>query len=480
MALTREVMVDRFLARDPAYELRFVVGVVTTGIYCVPTCSARKPKESNVRFFATLDDARRAGLRACKRCRPDHVHAGRDPEREALEAAVTALRRSPGDFRGVGDVARAAGCGATKLGELVREHYHTTPRALLVAARLRFARRELMETNRRVLSIAVDAGFEGATAFHDNFRRALGLAPGEYRSMGRSGELALRLPRGYPVEHLLRSLGRDPEGRTERVRGRTLARAIRVDGRPARVTVELKAGAARGRVEARSRLTPAAVGEAHEVLLRVLGLTIDPAPFERRARGDVELTRLIEGRRGVRIPQTPNAFEGLVWSIVGQQVNLAFAFTCRNRLIDLAGTRAGDRLTAHPTPEAVAGLDYVDLTRLQYSQRKAEYLIDTSHLIAAGELDLEGLAHASATRAYETLASVRGLGPWSVNYMLMRSLGFADCVPVGDAGLVRALQEFHDLPSRPGPDETLALMERYSPHRSLATFHLWKTLGDPT
>ena len=62
---------------------------------------------------------------------------------------------------------------------------------------------------------------------------------------------------------------------------------------------------------------------------------------------------------------------------------------------------------------------------------------------------------------------------------MMRSFGFADCVPVGDAGLVNALKKFHDLPERPGPDETEALMARYAPHRSLAAFHLWKTLGEP-
>ena len=133
--LTRNQMVDRFLARDPAFELAFVVGVVTTGIYCVPTCSARKPKEKNVRFFASLSEARNAGLRACKRCKPDQVHAGHDPEREALETVVDCLRATPGEFASVSALARQSGVGVTKLGELVRTHYHVTPRALVSRAR---------------------------------------------------------------------------------------------------------------------------------------------------------------------------------------------------------------------------------------------------------------------------------------------------------------------------------------------------------
>ncbi len=479
LPLTRDEMLARFAARDPACELAFVVGVVTTGIYCVPTCTARRPNAENVRFFDSPAAARLAGLRACKRCRPDQVHARRDPEREALEAAVEALRADPRAFPAVRSLAARAGCGVTKLGELARAHFHTTPRALLLRARVERARRDLLATRRPVLIVGLEAGFESASAFHENFRDALGLAPGDYRRMERERGFALRLPRGFPLDHVLRAVGRDPAGRTERVQGRTLARALRFGERTALLDVRFEGETAHARVESAGALAPADAGEAHEALLRLLGLVVDPAPFERRARADGELRRLIAGRRGLRIPQTASVFEGLVWTIVGQQVNLAFAFAIRNRLIDLAGARAPGGLRAHPTPAEVARLDYSDLTRLQFSRRKAEYLIDAARAVAAGELDLEGLRRASATRAQETLLGIRGLGRWSANYVLMRSLGFADCVPVGDAGLVRALQEFHGLDARPGPEETLALMARWAPHRSLAAFHLWKTLGEP-
>jgi AraC family transcriptional regulator of adaptative response / DNA-3-methyladenine glycosylase II len=482
LTLTRDQMIERFLARDPAFERAFVVGVVTTGIYCVPTCTARKPRARNVRFFESLDQARRAGLRACKRCKPDAVHAGEPPaaaDRAALEAAVAALRAAPGDCADVPALARRAGFGVTKLGELVRTHYHATPRALIARARVAHARRALLATKRSVLAIGLDAGFESASAFHENFRAATGLAPGDLRAAARDGSFALLLPAGYPVEHVLRAIGRDPEGRTERVAGARLLRALRLCGKPALLEVQLDGRLARTSVHARRTLGPDELLEAHEALLRLLGLTVDPAPFERRARADADIARLVRGRRGLRIPQTPNAFEGLVWAIAGQQVNLAFAFTCRNRLIDLAGARAGGGLVAHPTPADVAALDYADLTRLQFSRRKAEYLIDSARAIAAGDLFLEALSDASATAIEETLLAVRGLGRWSVRYMLMRAFSFVDSVPVGDAGLVNALRRFHGLDERPGPRETEALMARYAPHRSLAAFHLWKTLGEP-
>jgi len=84
----------------------------------------------------------------------------------------------------------------------------------------------------------------------------------------------------------------------------------------------------------------------------------------------------------------------------------------------------------------------------------------------------------SATRAERTLLEVRGLGPWSVNYLMMRSLGFADCVPLGDTGVTSGLQALLSLEERPDIDATRRLMAVFSPYRSLATAHLWQ-FGKP-
>ena len=95
-------------------------------------------------------------------------------------------------------------------------------------------------------------------------------------------------------------------------------------------------------------------------------------------------------------------------------------------------------------------------------------------LIVEGKLDLAALPTMSATRAERTLLAVRGLGPWSVNYLMMRSLGFADCVPLGDTGVTSGLKTLFKLEERPDVDATKRLMTIFSPHRSLATAHLWQ------
>ena len=149
-------------------------------------------------------------------------------------------------------------------------------------------------------------------------------------------------------------------------------------------------------------------------------------------------------------------------------------------MIELAGRPVprADGFVAHPTPEEIAGLDYAELERRQFSRRKAEYVIDTARHIAAGDLPLEDLRHAPAGCVEETLGAVRGLGPWSVQYLLMRSFGLEDCVPIGDVALLQALKDFFELEERPDARRTVQLMEIFAPHRSLATFHLWRSLGE--
>jgi 3-methyladenine DNA glycosylase/8-oxoguanine DNA glycosylase len=269
------------------------------------------------------------------------------------------------------------------------------------------------------------------------------------------------LPRPYPAKYVLRAVGRDPESRCERVVGSTIIKPLAFGT----LTILLERGAARCRVD-----RPCDPDDARNVAVRLLGLTTDPRPFERRH------TDLVEGRRGLRIPLTATVFEAIAWAIVGQQVNLAFAFKLRRALVELASGK-GD-LVPHPEAAQVAKLDYADLTARQYSRRKAEYLIDTARLIAGGALDAEGLPGRRPEEVRERLLAVRGFGEWSTNYVMMRGCGFENCLPLGDTGLTTSLQRFFRLDVRPGRAETEQLMRQFEPYRSLATFHLWMRLHD--
>jgi AraC family transcriptional regulator of adaptative response / DNA-3-methyladenine glycosylase II len=238
-------------------------------------------------------------------------------------------------------------------------------------------------------------------------------------------------------------------------------------------TVELAGRSARCRLESPRPLPPETAAEVHGQLLLLLGLAVDPRGFERRAAREPEVARLIDGRRGLSIPQTATPFDGFLWVIVGQQVSLPVAFSLRRRLYEHAGERLGEGLYAPPTPASIAGLEEAELRALGLSRRKAEYLSGVARSAVAGKLDPEGLAALSATELERRLGAVRGFGPWSVDYLRMRAYALVDCVPVGDAGLRRNLMRFCDLERRPDDGETRRLMAPFAPHRSLATFHLW-------
>lgn len=226
---------------------------------------------------------------------------------------------------------------------------------------------------------------------------------------------------------------------------------------------------------------------AVEVWLRqtvkgMLGWHLDPTAFEAELES-TEHVRLIEGRRGLTIPQTPSLWAGLIWVICGQQISLAVAFSLRRKLAVHLGEPVGD-LYAAPTAERLAQVETQELRSLSLSQRKAEYLRVAAQWHVEKQADHEvpgtwsevGSEVGSEAEIEAELLALHGLGPWSVNYLLMRSLGFADRVPLGDVALERALKDYFGLAERPRRKGTDELMRVFSPYRSLATFHLWKSL----
>jgi len=174
----------RFLAGDKAANGTFLAGVLTTGIYCLPGCPARKPLPRNIVFVNTPAQARALGLRACKRCHPDAFYAGQDPDGQRLTALAEAVRHDPGAFAHVSDMAAASSWGVTKLTELFRVHYGLTPAAFLTQARVQAAVCLLRDPHRPVLEAGFAAGFDSASAFYRCFRRVTGCAPGEHRKRG--------------------------------------------------------------------------------------------------------------------------------------------------------------------------------------------------------------------------------------------------------------------------------------------------------
>ncbi|MBZ0115043.1 MAG: helix-turn-helix domain-containing protein [Thermoanaerobaculia bacterium] len=473
----REFMMERFEARDARFDGRFLTGVFTTGIYCLPSCPARKPKRENVGFFADAESAKAAGLRPCKRCRPDDFLRGYDPDLELARGIGREVRQSPQHFKTVATLAKAFAISTTRCTEITRRYLHRSPGDLLNQARVDHARDLLIRSERPVLEVAQDVGFESLSAFNSQFRRRVGMRPRDWRRLGEGGSFGLLLPSDYPHDYVLGFLGRDPASPTESVSGRSVRRALRWRGQPFILHLQMGVRKVTCRLEGSTGSDHGIFHEAYRVAHRLLGLSTDTSGFRRHLERN-SLEALIQpGSTGLRIPQTPTVFEGLVWSIVGQQVNLAFAYRLRRILIERAQSPSVQGLAAHPTPDEVAELSPEDLGVLGYSRRKAEYVIGLARSITNLKLGAEELARETVPDAERILLAQRGLGPWATHYVMMRSLGFADCVPVGDTGLATALQHYYSRDQRPKGGEVLELMQPFAPYRSLATTHLWSHLG---
>src|SRR5947209_16046659 len=122
MRWNEDALFQHFLLRDPSFNGKFITGVLTTGIYCLPSCPARRPKRANVRFFRSPDAAQNTGLRPCLRCRPDHFYRGVEWHETLFEQTAARVRSNPAAIPDVTALSRAAGVSRTALNTLFRDH----------------------------------------------------------------------------------------------------------------------------------------------------------------------------------------------------------------------------------------------------------------------------------------------------------------------------------------------------------------------
>jgi 3-methyladenine DNA glycosylase/8-oxoguanine DNA glycosylase len=275
------------------------------------------------------------------------------------------------------------------------------------------------------------------------------------------------LPARYRFQEVLDFYARDPQSVSEAVFSDGLRKAFLIDGEPASVEISFEGHSAICRVDG----NPYA---SHRAIVRMLGLGADASQFERQFAGDPLLGRLLERQSGLHIPLTPHPWEALAWAIMGQQISLKAAVALRRELIAAFGLPHPAGLRAHPSAEVIAGLTVETLRTLKFSRSKAEYLIAAASAVATGELPIDSLRDLSARHAARLLSNVRGIGPWTVQYAFLRGLGFADCLPSGDAGLAQGLHRLSG--ERPGEPEIRETMARFTPYRSLATYHVWASL----
>ncbi|WP_157729369.1 DNA-3-methyladenine glycosylase family protein [Tumebacillus algifaecis] len=294
-------------------------------------------------------------------------------------------------------------------------------------------------------------------------------------------EIKLGVPKEYSFAENLRYLSKSPNECLFQIKDQKIYRALAIEDETPileismeheRVlTIRFLAGTAPTRQSVRL--------EVARYVSEWFDLETDLLPFYALAQSDVLLQRAVESFYGLRMIGIPDFFEAICWGIIGQQINLPFAYTLKRRLVESYGRRVhgdGTDYWLFPTPQAIAALSVHDLAGLQMTTRKSEYLIGVAQLIVAGRLSKELLSGAEEKQAEKMLTSIRGIGPWTANYVLMRCLHVPSAFPIDDVGLHNAIKYVLGTDQKPTKEEIRQFALPWKNWESYATFYLWRFL----
>jgi AraC family transcriptional regulator, regulatory protein of adaptative response / DNA-3-methyladenine glycosylase II len=465
-------------SRDARFDGWFIVGVRTTGVYCRPSCPAPvRPKRENVAFYRTAAAAQRAGLRACKRCRPDATPGSPewDTRGDLVGRAMRLIADGVVDRAGVGGLARALGVSERHLDRLLDAAVGAPPLALARSQRAQTARALIERTDLPFSEIALAAGFGSIRQFNDTVREVFAATPTDLRRARRRdepatpGRLVLRLPLRPPYDGagVLRWLAARVVPGVEEVAGGAYRRTLRLPGGAGMVALEPDGD----HVRATLRLqTIGDLAAAVHRCRRLLDLDADPRSYTTVLGADAALAGRVAANPGLRAPGAVDPDESAARAVLGQQVSLAAARTLAGRLVAASGTPLDDpdgALThVFPTPAAIAG-DGV-LADVGLPRARQRTLRELCARLAGGELVLGGGADRADVR--RRLVAIPGIGPWTADYVGLRALGDPDAFPAGDLGLRRTARTL-GLPTDPAGLEARA--ERWRPWRRYAAHYLW-------
>ena len=465
-------------SRDRRFDGRFVTAVRTTGIYCRPSCPAITPKRTNVEFFLTAATAQQQGFRACKRCRPDASPGSPDwnTRQDVVGRAMRLIADGIIEREGVPGLAQRLSYSERHLNRLLTEELGAGPLAIARANRAHTARLLIETTAMPLTDVAFAAGFGSVRQFNDTINEVFALAPSALRtaaaathgprSSARPTAVDLRLPTRQPFagEDVLSFLGVRAIPGIEAWDGTTYKRSLRLPA--GHGVVHLVAHddhvAVRVRLESWSDL--AAVVER---VRRLLDLDNDPEAVDAALDTDVHFRPLVRRLPGRRAPGSVDPFETAVRAVIGQQVSVAGARTVAGRIIEAIGDvlEIDDDQLTHVFPDPYALADAPDGAFSMPTARR-DTIRRMAAAIAEGSVELH--AGADPQTARQQLLQLKGVGPWTADYVVMRGLGHPDTFLATDLGVRHAL----DAMGLTGSDSS-----SWAPWRSYAVHHLWASLG---
>lgn len=475
MELDAEACYRAVQSRDTRFDGQFYTAVRTTGIYCRPSCPAITPKRQNVSFHPTAASAQAEGYRACRRCLPDAA-PGSPLWNIKSNLAVRAMRLI-GDGvverDGVDGLARALGYSSRQLNRVLLAELGASPLALARANRATTARLLIQRTELAMSDIAFAAGFSSIRQFNDTIAAVFATTPSKLRaelprgasltSAPMPGGVSLKLPLRQPYNvawsiwllehHCARGVEDFFEGR--------YTRALRMPHGPvvATLTVDVDQVRADLQLSDMRDLAPTVARLRH-----LLDLDADPAAVDDALLSHPALAPLVAEAPGIRVPGTVDGSELLLRTMIGQQISVSAANTATAHLVAELGEEVADttgRVTRlFPTPEAVAA---AGTEVMAGPAARIAAIVGAADRLATGKLELHHGMNAADMR--RQLLEIKGIGPWTADYVVMRQLADPDVLLEHDLVLRRGA-------AAEGID--LAAARDCSPWRSYVSMHLWR------
>ncbi|WP_030335191.1 AlkA N-terminal domain-containing protein [Streptomyces sp. NRRL B-1381] len=471
-------------SKDARFDGWFFTAVLTTRIYCRPSCPVVPPKVRNMTFYPSAAACQQAGFRACKRCRPDTSPGSPEwnARADSVARAMRLIRDGVVDREGVTGLAARLGYSARQIERQLLAELGAGPLALARAQRAQTARLLIETTPLPMAQVAFAAGFSSIRTFNETVREVFGLAPGELRTRAARGPgapavpgvIALRLPYRAPLNpsnlfgHLAATAVPGVEEWRDGAYRRTLALpyghgVVALAPKPDHIACRLSLTDPRDLTRAISRCR------------WLLDLDADPVAVDDRLRTDPLLAPLVDAGPGRRVPRTVDGAEFAVRAVLGQQVSTAAARTHAARLVTAHGVPVDDPeggLThLFPIPGALAELDPEALALPRTRRATLTTLVAA---LAEGRLRLD--TDTDWDEARTALSALPGFGPWTVESIAMRALGDPDAFLPTDLGIRRAAERL-GLPATPAA--LTARAADWRPWRAYAVQYLWTADDHP-
>ncbi len=462
-------------SHDARFDGQFFIGVRTTGIYCRPVCRVRAPLKKNCVVFARAAQAEQAGFRPCLRCRPELAPQRGLKVLNATLASEAAARFERAERVSVVAIASDLGVSPRHLRRIFEASYGVAPLAYALTHRMLLAKRLLTDSSRSVAAIAGVAGFGSVRAMNAAFATHYRFPPSALRKRvapqahsANDVTLFVRTPYAYlamfdffakralpGVEscaqnalHYARTLALDHAGSC--LRG-----WLRVEKFPHSDHLTLTVSDA---------LWPA-IGALLPRVERLFDIHADSAAIDQQLGPLCALP-------GLRVPGTLDGFELAVRAILGQQVTVVAANQIAARLVARFGEVIETPVSAlnrlFPTAQCLAQHSVTALADCGIIRTHAQTIITLAQQCVAGSLDLSSNTDVDETVA--ALREIKGIGPWTAQYIAMRALRAPDAFPVGDVALRKAAGATTDA-------QLLAHVEHARPWRAYAVINLWHTLS---